>query len=255
MSILYCLYVNRNFTKNDLQTLTILSYSNHVCLMPLNSLCAVSVLKAMESDERKFLNDQLQQIRERVAFIASHDNPDKKSQAFDNAFMLQYGGAVPVVPALDKRIVYDMLTKLPVKKRLRDAIERMKHGDYAFLHEVLHSMGPCSTLTEKLCPEIDMCAVDAEGNLQRCRVCIDDKTQTNNLRAMDGDKWIENGQNGMISFCENCSNAFLEPDDEDADEDADEYANKIIKMWNTVQANRDRAAHLKEPETKRARNK
>lgn len=221
----------------------------------LHSLCAFSVLEAMEPDERKFLNDQLQQIRETVAFIASHDNPDKKSQAFDNAFMLQHGGAVPVVPALDKRIVYDILTIIPVKnKRLRDAIERMKHGDYALLHEVLRSKGPCSTLTEKWCPEIDVFAVDAEGNLQRCRVCIDDRTQTNNLRAMDdGKTWMENGQNGMLSFCENCSNEFLEPDDEDADEDADEYANKIIEVWNTVQANRARAAHLKEPETKRAR--
>lgn len=66
---------------------------------------------------------------------------------------------------------------------------------------------------------------------------------------------MENGQNGMLSFCENCSNEFLEPDDEDADEDVDEYANKIIEVWNTVQANRDCAAHLKEPETKHARNK
>lgn len=155
----------------------------------VNSFCVVDVLAALEQGERDFYNDQLQRIREAITFIASQDNPDKKSQAFDNAFMLQHGGAVPVVPALDKRIVYDILTIIPVKnKRLRDAIERMKHGDYALLHEVLRSKGPCSTLTEKLCPEIDVFAVDAEGNLQRCRVCIDDRTQTNNLRAMDDGK-------------------------------------------------------------------
>ena len=218
------------------------------------------MLKAEKDGQ--FLNNQLREVRDVLAsaFVLSQDNTIGALQLLKDRYLLNTGGAAaPLVPSLDKEYVYSLLKRLPATGEMKVAVAQLEqHRNDSLLQELLRNKGDCCSLTaKKTYSEVTVFAVnETSGTVERCIVCVDEIMQLNN--GIIGEKerieedlksCMENGKHGMLSFCESCCIKFIEPEDENANNATDN-----VDVFETIQANR-RATHLKEPETKRARNK